>query len=396
MSLLIKNGKVFVKVGLIETNIYVEKGKISKLTKEEVESDDVVDASGMTILPGLIDSHVHFRDPGLTHKEDFYTGSRAAAKGGVTTVLDMPNTIPNTTTVKALEEKRILAIKSIVNYGFHFGAAKYNLDEIKKAKNIASVKIYMDLTTGDMKVDDDISMLNILKTSKITTVHAEGENVLKIIEMNKKTKNKLYLCHITTEKELEYIQKNKTEKIFVEVTPHHLFLTIKDYKKLGAFASMKPILKSQKDQDALWGAIDENMVDTIATDHAPHTKEEKENEEPFGVPGVETMLPLLLDAVNKGRISLEKVVELCSENPAKIFGIKNKGLIKEGYDADLVIVDLKLEKQIKIEELATKCGWSSFEGMKLKGWPVMTIVNGNVVFDGNFYDIKAKEVEYNE
>lgn len=399
MSLLIKNCRLLINNKIFEKNILVKNGKISKITNKEPKAEKIVDARSNLVIPGLIDCHVHFREPGLTHKEDFLTGSMAAAKGGVTTVLDMPNTIPPTTTVEALEDKRILAKKSIVNYGFHFGATVDNILEIKKARNIASVKIYMDYTTGDLKVDDSEFICDVLKLSKITVVHAEDENVKTVVDImiKNKIKNHLHVAHVSSEKELKYAKQSKIRKqVTVEVSPNHLFMNNKDLQSLGAFAEMKPRLKTEHDQKALWQGIKDETVDIIATDHAPHLKEEKEKANyPFGVPGVETMLPLLFDAFNSGKIDLQTITRLCCENPAKIFGIKNKGFLKEGYDADLVIVDLNKRQAVRNEDLLTKCGWSPYEGKILKGWPATTIVNENVVYDsGKIFDIKANEVKY--
>ncbi len=391
---LLKNCRIVQDGRLVRKNILID-SRIRKITGKEPSADEIIDMKGQIVLPGIIDPHVHFREPGLTHKEDFLSGSIAAAKGGITTVLDMPNTIPPTVTLKLLDEKRELAKKSIVNYGFHFGSSTYNLGQIKKARNVASVKVFMDESTGNMRISDEETILGIFKNSLITTVHAENRNVLKAIRLIKQTKNKLYLCHITTKDELGIIRKNKTKNIFAEATPHHLFLSFKEVDKLGALAKMKPMLKSRSDQAALWDGIKTGLIDTVGTDHAPHTLDEKKEAEPYGVPGVETMLPLLLDAVNKKRITLERVTELTSRNPARIFRIKSKGAIKPGYDADLTAVDLQHSQKVRADNLLAKCGWSPFEGKTLKGWPSMTIVNGNIVFDnGNVFEIRGKEVSY--
>ena len=416
MSLLIKNGKVYQNGSLIQKNIFINDGKIAKLTSQIVQADKVIDAKGKIIIPGLIDAHVHFREPGLTHKEDFLTGSMAAAAGGITTVLDMPNTIPPTTNLQRLEEKRRLARKSVVNYGFHFGSTDDNIAEIEKAKGVASVKVYMDYTTGDLKLDDYNTLKKIFSSNKTIAVHGENENILKAIELIQHGKNHLHFCHVSSKEELYYIRREKLESrklsaptaleiknsVSVEVCPHHLFLTAKDINELGNFGEMKPGLKTKDDQKALWEGIHNGKVNAIATDHAPHTKEEKmQANYPYGVPGCETMLPLLLNALNNEKnnkkMTLKKIVELCCENPAKIFKIKNKGFIKKGFDADLTIIDLNFEKEVKNNELFTKCKWSPFDGWKLKGWPVAVLVNGNIVFmDGKINNIKAKEVSYYE
>ncbi|MFH1642864.1 MAG: dihydroorotase family protein [Nanoarchaeota archaeon] len=394
-SLLLKNCRILDNDVLVQTDILISNGKIKKLAANQFKADKFIDLKNKIVMPGVIDSHVHFRDPGLTNKEDFLTGSKAASKGGITTIIDMPNTVPPTVSVKNLNLKRKNAKKSVVNYGFHFGVTDNNLSEITKAKNIASVKIFMDSTTGNMKVDDVKVLAKIFKKCKIVSVHAEGNKIKKAVNLINKTKNMLYLCHISSNSELAAIKKN--DRIFIEVTPHHLFLTIKDCKKLGPFAKMKPNLKTKKDAEALWNAINSGFIDTVATDHAPHTKDEKIKYAPYGVPGVETMLPLLIDSVNKKKLALERLVKLCCENPAKIFKIKGKGYIKEGFDADLTVIDMDMVKQVKNDELLTKCGWSPFNGKILKGWPVMTIVNGNIIYDnGKINKIPAKEVRYYE
>ncbi|MAE42473.1 dihydroorotase [Candidatus Woesearchaeota archaeon] len=398
MSLLIKNGKIYQNNILVRKNIFIKLNKITKITSQELKADKVIDAKNNIIIPGLIDPHVHFREPGLTNKEDFLTGSMAAAAGGITTFLDMPNTSPPTINLQLLEEKRRLAKKSIVDYGFHFGSTKDNIAEIKKAKDVASVKVYMDFTTGDMKLEEYAALKKIFSCNKTVTVHAENDNVPKAIELIQNSNNDLYLAHISSRRDLHNCRKEKIKNdVFVEVAPHHLFLTKKDIDELGSYAEMKPSLKSKKDQDALWEGIKNGKVDTIATDHAPHTKEEKlDPNYPFGVPGCETMLPLLLNSLNEKRIELKKIIQLCCENPVKIFKIKDKGFIKEGFYADLTIIDLNLEKEVKNQELFTKCRWSPFDGWKLKGWPVTTIVNGNIIFEnGKINNIAAKEVQYN-
>ncbi len=397
ISKLIKNCRILEDKKLVERNIFIEDHRIATVTEDIITSEEVIDGKGMVVLPGMIDCHVHCREPGLTQKEDFLTASQAATAGGITTMIDMPNTKPATTTVELLEQKRELAKKSIVNYGFHFGSTMENLSQIKHAKNIASVKVFMNITTGELMINDDTWIAKIFENSKRIAVHAEEEMVEKAVKFIRNTKNKLYLCHISRESEINYLKKHKLKnKIFVELTPHHLFLTKEDESKLGNFALMKPELGTKQDQDALWEFLKSGKVDTIGSDHAPHTVEEKK-EKVYGVPGLETTLPLLLNAVNNKKLTLQNVVELVSENPARIFNIKNKGHIQEGYDADLVFIDMNLEKEVKNENLFTKCKWSPFNGFKLKGWPIMTMVMGNLIYDnGKINDIKAKEVEFQD
>jgi len=399
MSLLIKNGKIYQNGILIKKNIFIKDQKITKITNQELKSDNVIDAKNKIIIPGLIDGHVHFREPGHTHKEGFLTGSMAAAAGGITTFLDMPNTNPPTTDLQRLDEKRKLAKKSLVNFGFHFGSTNDNIAEIKKVNDVASVKVYMDSTTGDLMLDNYNVLKNIFSCNKTIAIHGENDNIMKAIELIQHSNNHIHFCHVSSKEELNYTKnKNIKNSVSVEVCPHHLFLTAKDLNELQSFGEMKPGLKTKEDQKALWQGIHSGKVNTIATDHAPHTKEEKyEINYPFGVPGCETMLPLLLNALNKKKLTLKKIVQLCCENPAKLFKIKNKGFIKENYDADLTIIDLELEKEVINNELFTKCKWSPFNGWNLKGWPTETIVNGNIIFNnGKINNIVAKEVKYND
>jgi len=397
MSLFIKNGKIYLEGNLVAKNIFVKNGKIVKITSSILKADKIIDASNKIVIPGLIDPHVHFRDPGLTQKEDFLSGSMAAAAGGITTIQDMPNTIPPVSTVEILNEKRKAAKKSVVNFGLYFGCNADNLSEIIKADNVPGVKVYMDHTTGDLLLKDDTALKKIFTSNKFIAVHAEKKNVKKCLDLIEKGDNDIYFCHISSKQELDDARSRAIRnKVYVEVSPHHLFLSKNDLSDLGPFGEMKPSLKSIVDQKALWQGIKNGLVDTIGTDHAPHTKEEKlDINYPYGIPGCETMLPLLLNAMQENKLSLKRIVELCSENPAKIFKIKNKGFIKEGYDADLAIIDLNLEKEVKNEKLFTKCSWSPFDSWKLKGWPIMTIVNGNIIFDnGKINKISAREVTY--
>lgn len=393
-SVIIENGMVYLNGRLEGRSILIEDGKIAKITNAKMRADERINASGLIVLPGSIDPHVHFREPGLTNKEDFRTGSFAAAAGGVTSFLDMPNTKPPTLTSELLREKIELASeKSVVNFGFHFGSSADNLEEIKNAKGIASVKIFMDASTGNMLIQNDETIRKIMEGSRICAIHAEGRNARKAIDIARSLGRKFYLCHVGTESEIGYVKQNKKENVFVEVTPHHLFLTENDQSRL---VKMKPSLKNESDRRSLWDSLNDGTIDAIGSDHAPHTIEEKETSDAYGVPGVETRLPLMLDAVNKRRLTMRRMVETMCENPARIFSIKGKGFIKTGNDADLVMVDMKLAKKVRNDGLFTKCGWSPFDGYELCGWPVKTMVNGEIVFeDGMVYEENRGEaVEY--
>lgn len=383
---------------------------------EKNEKLEIIDLKGKTVMPGVIDVHTHMREPGITSKEDFATGSRACAKAGVTTFYDMPNTIPTTTTLEALRDKKKLASeKSIVNYGFHFGGSRNNnIDEIKKvleAKEANTVKIFMNVTTGEMLIEDEDILKNIFKNSKLVLVHAENEMIDKAVEYNKNYGNGLYVCHIPSKEELKKVLEAKknselnTEKhpVYAEVTPHHLFLNEEirestDRNKM--LLRMKPELRTKKDNEFLWEALNNGEVDTIGTDHAPHLISEKLEKITFGMPGVETSLALMLNAYNEGKVKLEIIQKLMSENPARIMKISKRGKLEEGYYADVIAVDLDKEWTVGVDDtIESKCGWTPYENWKLKGKNVLTIVNGKVVYQNNKFNDNlenGKEVEFYE
>ncbi len=340
---------------------------------------------GKVLIPGLIDCHVHFRDPGSPEKEDWTTGSAAALAGGITTVLDMPNTNPATITVEALEAKRAVAkAKSLVNFGLFFGATKDNLDEIRRAENICGIKIYMGSSTGNLLLDDPALWEEVFKIAKEknvpVVVHAETESMIQAgqrdcecarvateaaIALREKIGNRLHIAHLSCKSEVELVRAHKCPELTCEVTPHHLLFTKGDVK--DGFLKMNPPLRNQEDVEALWEGLLDGTIDCIATDHAPHTIQEKQSENPpAGVPGVEFVLPLMLNAVNEGKLSLERLVAVMSENPARIFGVTPKGR---------VLVDMNLEKTIRPEDVKSKCGWSPYEGRQLKGWPVLALLD---------------------
>ena len=383
---------------------------------EKNEKLEIIDLKGKTVMPGVIDVHTHMREPGITAKEDFATGSRACAKAGVTTFYDMPNTIPTTTTLEALRDKKKLASeKSIVNYGFHFGGSRNNnIDEIKKvleAKEANTVKIFMNVTTGEMLIEDEDILKNIFKNSKLVLVHAENEMIDKAVEYNKNYGNGLYVCHIPSKEELKKVLEAKKNPelntgkhpVYAEVTPHHLFLNEEirestDRNKM--LLRMKPELRTKKDNEFLWEALNNGEVDTIGTDHAPHLISEKLEKITFGMPGVETSLALMLNAYNEGKVKLEMIQKLMSENPARIMKISKRGKLEEGYYADVIAVDLDKEWTVGVEDtIESKCGWTPYENWKLKGKNVLTIVNGKVVYQNNKFNDNlenGKEVEFYE
>lgn len=382
----------------------------------------------LIVLPALIDPHVHFRTPGAEHKEDWTTASQAAIAGGVTTVLDMPNNDPAVIDEKALEEKKMLIEGQLdeadipLHYGLYFGATNHNFDELKNIckselfpkrnaprvseyLNIKAIKLFMGSSTGNLLVDkkviQDKWFALAAKLNLPIAVHAEDEEIIKekqveiqnpkisdhskirprgaaikaveqAIEMAEKHNTTLYILHLSTKEEIDLVRQAKAQglKVYAEVTPHHLFLNEDDYESLGSKAQMNPPLRTKADNDALWAGIADGTVDTIGTDHAPHTLEEKNEDypnSPSGIPGIETYLPLLLDAYNQGKISLENIVKLTRTNPQKIFNLEDNN--------DWVIIDLDLEKEVEKKKLKTKCGWSPFAGTMLRGWPVATILS---------------------
>jgi len=414
-------------VSNIECSIGIENGKIVSITKIPPKNEETIDIKGHIVLPGLIDSHVHFRDPGFPKKETFKTGSMAAACGGFTTVLDMPNTNPPTNTKRAfLEKLKIAEKKSIVDFGLHAGVG--DTCEIKKIAELkpASFKIYMDLIDDEYLLEifaeikglPDDHLISVHAEDKDTVKHctdkmklenrmdpeiyadarpplAEDIAVLKATSLAKQLNSNIHVCHVSTKKSLDLIQEAKGEncKVTSEITPHHLFLDASYFKKCGNFAKTNPPLRDKK--HAL--RINElEKIDVIGTDHAPHTIPEKEKtiwKAPSGIPNIETTLPLLLTKVNENKMTFGDIKRLLCENPAKIFNIPHKGKIAEGMDADFVVVDMKKEGRINPVEFKTKAKYSPFKGFKVKGMPVMTIVNGNVVMDrGEIFGNKGRNV----
>jgi len=392
--MLIKNGKIFINGQIVEKDLIIENEKIVDIGN--AGSGETIDAKGLLILPGMTDVHVHLRDPGATQKEDFNTGTRAALAGGITTVMDMPNNPVPTTTAERLEEKKKLAEKKAnCDVYFHFGATNENFDEVKKA-NPDSLKIYMARSTGNLTVTDDSVIKKHFENfnpEKRVFIHAEDQEMIdkgdrtersavSAIERIKKISGrKLHIVHATTKEEIELCKtiKNCT----VETCPQYMFLSKKDEEKLGNFSLVYPPLRNEEKRKDLWGAL--GKVDCISTDHAPHTKEEKE-EGARGMPGLETSLHLMLDAYNRKLLSMDWIIEKMAENPPKIYGLERMGKIEKDYTANLVFIDLKEEWEVKGEELQTKCKWSPFEGRKLKGRVKKTIFRGKLKYEeGEFY-----------
>ena len=401
-NIILKNGiDVFGnKIEILINNDIIEKisENIDENRLENSENLKIIDVGKKLIMPGIIDVHTHMREPGVTYKEDFETGSRACVKAGVTTFYDMPNTIPTTTTLGNLMEKKKLASeKSIVNFGLHFGGSKNdNIEEIKKVlknREVNTVKIFMNVSTGEMLIEDDEILARVFENSKLVLVHAENEMIDKAIKLNKNYGSGLYVCHIPSAEEMKKVidaKKNskvntKEHPVYAEVTPHHLFLNTEireSTERNKMLLRMKPELREKSDNEFLWEAINRGEVDTIGTDHAPHLISEKLEKITFGMPGVETSLALMINAYNEGKISLEMIQKLMCENPAKIMKIEKRGKLQEGYFADIIVVDPKKEWIVGVDDtIESKCGWTPYENWKLKGKNTMTIINGKIVYE---------------
>ncbi|GCE24368.1 dihydroorotase [Dictyobacter kobayashii] len=418
--MLIRNGIVVLASGPVRLDVRTCDEKISELAEQLTPEpgEQIIEANGLMVLPGFIDSHVHFRDPGSTYKEDFLSGTQAALAGGVTTILDMPNTQPPTDSRAHLQEKMaIAAAKAVVDYGFYFGATDTNIEEAAAlADQVAAMKLYMGSSTGSLLVTEFSPIYRHFSTfplDKPIAVHAEDEQSLKYfgsqgstehnrtrpplsaqialsraLAIAEKTGRVLHIAHTTTQRELELIQeaKHKGVRVTCEVTPLHLFLNEEDQRRLGNFGKVNPPLRSKSDQAALWRYFD--VIDTIGTDHAPHTKEEKNQpyeKAPSGMTGVQTMLPLLFNAAQEGRVELSEIIKRCVVNPARIFGLKNKGALEVGKDADIVLIDPRQEYEITNEQILSKCGWTPFAGTRVRGKLRQVFVRGTLAFAHDTY-----------
>ena len=405
----------------LKTSVIIEDGQIAAIDPAvHTHSDITIPANGFHLLPGIIDDQVHFREPGFEHKEDLTTGSRACAKGGVTTFFEMPNTNPATTTCELLHSKLALAsTKSIVNYAFFIGATPDNIDELKSARRTPGIKIFIGSSTGQLLVDEQEALERIFaETTLPITAHCEDESTVRAnqqkyadstnvsdhsnirnhdaaiiatkraLDLANRHRHQFHVLHVSTGAEVQLL-RDRPSWVTAEACPHHLFFNRSDYERLGTRVQMNPSIKDEHDNEMIWQGLLDGDIQIIATDHAPHTLEEKNRPfpaSPSGMPAVENSLALMLDQVNKGRCTLEQVVRWMSYSPAEIWHVANKGRIEVGYDADLVLVDLAKEYTIRDEEQVTKCGWSAWHGTKLRGWPVRTWVMGTEVYrDGKIF-----------
>ncbi len=414
LDLIIKNGECYINGNLEKKDIGISNDKIVEIGDLKDKSKDTLDAKGLIVLPGCIDTQVHFREPGSTDAEDLNSGSKAAVMGGITSVFEMPNTNPPTTNFEEFDKKIQLGKGMFCNHAFYFGATAENcstLEKLKDLKGCCGIKLFAGSSTGNLLVDKEKDIEKVFEhASKVVAVHSEDEEILKmrkkmikdgnvrshpiwrneevamsstrrIVKIAKRFNKKAHILHITTKEEVDFLSQNKGNITF-EITPQHLTIYAPDcYDKLGTYAQMNPPIRDKSHYDRLWYAVRNNYNDTIGSDHAPHLKTNKDKNypnSPSGMPGVQTLLPVMLDHVNDGKLSLSQLVRLICENPVQIFGIQNKGYIKKGYDADLTIVDLKKEIEIKNENIQSKCGWSPFHGEKFRGCPIATIVNGEI------------------
>ncbi len=417
-DLILKNGTAVTPAGILTTDIAVKNGRIHAFGNfGQAPAKTILDCDGLHILPGVIDTQVHFREPGLTHKEDLATGTLSALAGGVTTVFEMPNTAPPTTTAAAIEEKLSLAQgRAFCDYAFFAGGCAENaaqLPALEKMPGVCGVKVFMGSSTGALLAPDDASILSILQNgTRRVALHAEDEPRLKerkhiaeashnvhdhprwrdpetalratqrAVNLARQASRRIHILHVTTLEEMIFLAEHK-DIATVEVTPQHLTLFAPDcYNALGTRAQMNPPLRGKEHYDALWLALQNGIVDVLGSDHAPHTRTEKEQEypsSPSGLPGVQTMLPLMLDHVNAGRLSLLRLVDLLGHGPQRLYQIARKGRLAAGYDADFAIIDLKREKTITNKWIQSKCGWTPFDGKKITGWVQGTVLRGRIV-----------------
>ena len=440
-STLIKNVKIVNEGKIFKGDIRIKQEKISLIAPSIplTQDENVVDGDNKYLIPGLIDDQVHFREPGLTHKGDIYTESRAAVAGGITSFIEMPNTNPQTTTMEKIDQKLEIASRnSAANYGFMFGGTNTNLEEIKKIdeNKVAGLKLFLGSSTGNMLVNKKEVLKEIFKTSKLViSVHCEDELTIKnnlnhylkiygknipfkfhpkirsseacfksssdAVKLALETGARLHVFHLSTGNETKLFSKIPLEEkqITSEVCTHHLWFSDKDYKNKGSKIKWNPAIKTAEDRTKLWEALNEDLIDVYATDHSPHTIDEKNlpyTESPSGGPLVQHGLLAMLDCVNKGKITLEKFVEKASHNPAKIFKIKKRGFLKKNFYADMVLIDLEGKTNVTKNNIMYKCGWSPFEGYIFNSSVIKTWVNGKLLYDkGKIIESgSAKRLEY--
>ena len=442
MRTLIKNASIVNEGKIYTSDVLIEDERIKQISENiEIDADKEIDASGKYLLPGLIDDQVHFREPGLTYKANIYSESKAAVAGGITSFMEMPNTNPQSLTQALLEEKFQIAEKtSLANFTFFMGVSNNNLDEVLKTnpKTVGALKIFMGSSTGDMLVDDKKVLEKIFeKSPMLIAVHCEDEDTIKhntqlaiekygedipisehpnirsteacyksssiAVELAKKHNTRLHVFHLSTEKELELFDNTiplSEKRITAEVCIHHLWFNEENYKEKGTHIKWNPAVKKESDRSALFEALLNDKLDVVATDHAPHTIEEKSNtylKAPSGGPLVQHALAAMLEFYKKGKISLEKIVEKMCHNPAILFQVVERGYIKEGYYADLVLVDLDQTWQVRKDNILYKCNWSPFEGYTFSTKVSHTFVNGNLAYENGLFNesVKGKRLEFN-
>ena len=421
-DLILKGGTVVNQDGEGARDIGVRAGRFAAIGDlARASAGEVIGCRGLHVLPGVIDSHVHFREPGLTHKEDLETGSRGAVLGGVTAVFEMPNTDPTTTTAAAIADKVNRGHHRMhCDFAFYVGATRENtkeLGELEMQPGVAGVKVFMGSSTGSLLIEDDAGVRAVLKAiRRRAAFHSEDEYRLRermnlrvegdprshpvwrdaeaalkctrrLIALAREIGKRVHVLHVTTKEEASFLAAHK-DVATAEATPAHLTLAAPDcYEKLGTHAQLNPPIRDAVHQEGLWRAIGQGVIDSVGSDHSPHTREEKAHPYPkthSGMPGVQTLVPLMLDHVNARRLSLARLVDLTSAGPARIFGIANKGRIAAGYDADITVVDLKRRETITARWIASRAGWTPYEGMSVTGWPVGTFVRGHkVMWEGS-------------
>ena len=442
-GILIQNATIVNENKIFKGDIRIENEIITKISSKikPTKNVEVINAEGKYLIPGFIDDQVHFREPGLTHKANIATESRAAIAGGITTFIEMPNTVPQATTQHLLEDKfKIAAADSYANYSFMFGGTNDNLEELLKTdpKKVAGIKLFLGSSTGNMLVDNEEVLEKIFSSTKmIISVHCEDEGTIrkntaiykekygddiplkyhplirseeacylsssKAIELAKKTGARLHIFHLSTEKETHLFRNDiplEEKQITSEVCIHHLWFSDKDYEEKGTHIKWNPAVKTEKDRLGLWKALLDDRIDVLATDHAPHTLDEKNNNylnAPSGGPLVQHAIIALLEKVKEGVIPIEKAVEKMSHNPAKLFQIEKRGFIKEGYFADIVLIDMNKPQTVSKDNILYKCGWSPFEGTTFSSTITHTFVNGNLIYNNGIFndEIKGKRITFN-